>query len=123
MEKIENKMLPVPLKYTYPIISIIKIQGKKTHNILYYVPELNRLVYKSNIQKTLRKLGINRYVWELRWIYKVDGEVFTDKNLLVDTIIKYIFSSRLENTKKYIKSKLLEDINYVPDFYCLRSEL
>lgn len=123
MEKIENKMLPIPLKYTYPIISIIKIQGKKTHNILYYVPELNRLVYKSNILKTLRKLGINRYVWELRWIYKVDGEVFTDKNLLVDAIIKYIFSSRLENTKKYIKSKLLEDINYVPDFYCLRSDI
>ena len=123
MKQEENKLLPVPLKYTYPIISSIKIPWKKKHNILYYVPELNRLIYKDSIPGIFKKLGINRYIWELRWIYKVDGKTLADKNLLVDEIIRIFFNDRQENTKKYIKAQLLKDINYKPDFYCLKSDI
>lgn len=121
MKQEENKLLPVPLKYTYPVLMETRFLGKQQP--YFYVPEINKWIRKYELKNVLERLGLNRFVWELRWIYKVDGKTLADKNILANKIVEVFYSSKFENTKKYIKSKLLEDINYKCDFYCLRSDI
>ena len=121
MEKIDNKMLPVPLKYTYPVLMEFRRSGKLEPHI--YVPEINKWIYIHSLFRELRKYKIDRFLWELRWIYKVDGKILANKNLLADEIVKTFYGSKLNNTKKFIKSKLLEDITYKCDFFCLKTDL
>ena len=121
MKRIENNMLPVPLKYTYPVLMETRFLGKQQP--YFYVPEINKWIRKYELKNVLERLGLNRFVWELRWIYKVDGKTLADKNLLADKIVEVFYSSKFENTKKYIKSRLLENIDYKCNFYCLRSDI
>lgn len=121
MEKIDNKMLPVPLKYTYPVLMVTVFSGNSKSSV--YIPELGKWVCSFNLKEVLERHNINMRLWKLRWFYKADGKTLADKNLLADKIIDIYYKYKYKDAKKYIKSKLLEDINYKCDFLCTKSDV
>lgn len=52
----DKNLLPVPLKYTYPTIMKIKLNQFK--NWLIYIPEINKFVSETGLNKKLISLGI-----------------------------------------------------------------
>lgn len=121
MEKIDNKMLPVPLKYTYPILMETKFIGNNGPSV--FIPELGKWICNTNLIRVLNRYNISIRLWRLRWIYKIDGKTLANRNLLANKIIDIYYRNKPQNTKKYIKIKLLDDINYEPDFFCLKSDI
>lgn len=66
-----DKLLPVPLEYTYPIIRSIYLLNKLNRiDKYYYIPELNKWwkVHDSFYNK-FHKRGLNYENWLERWIY------------------------------------------------------
>ena len=115
-------MLPVPLKYTYPIVMELRLTDKKK-DIQYYVPEISKWISYYSLTRTLKNLGIDRFLWELRWIYKIDSSILVNNNLLTNEIIRIFYKDKFNKSKEYIKHRLLEDITYKCDFFCLRSDI
>ena len=119
---IENNMLPVPLKYTYPVVMELKLTEKRK-DIYYYVPEISEWISYYSLTKTLRNINIDRFLWELRWVYKIDSRILADNNMLSDEIIRIFYKDKFDKSKEYIKIRLLSDITYKCDFFCLRSDI
>lgn len=134
MDKINKNLLPVPLKYTYPVsVKLSKIQmsidnktGKDKRYIinLYYIPELRKwVVGKITLEKFLRKkLNISYVEWESRWILKLNyDDVSSDK--WIESIISYYYNDKFLHTKDYIRDKLKENPEFICDFFCIKEDL
>lgn len=63
-----NNLLPVPLKYTYPIIIRILFSGNKYES--YFVPELNRWITSNSLNRVLKINNIDSQEWYDRWILR-----------------------------------------------------
>ena len=103
---IENKMLPVPLKYTYPIIRSVFIKNSESKEIdkYYYIPEVNKWwKVKNRFYNLFHKYGINYEQWMERWIYYSNS--ILDNYEIENIITKYYFRC-LPNTKNYIRNLL-----------------
>lgn len=99
-------MLPVPLKYTYPIIRSVFIKNSESKEIdkYYYIPEVNKWwKVKNRFYNLFHKYGINYEQWMERWIYYSNS--ILDNYEIENIITKYYFRC-LPNTKNYIRNLL-----------------
>lgn len=129
---IENKNLPVPMKYCKPIIMKIVIYsprknrpGKNSTRTLYYLPE-NGLWYleyrlKDCFKSKLKCLHNMTYdEWENHWFLN-DSELYSlDWSYRV---VEYRYHQKPLYTKEYIRKKLMEDHDYKCDFAILKEDL
>lgn len=102
-----DKLLPVPLEYTYPIIRSIYLLNKLNRiDKYYYIPELNKWwkVHDSFYNK-FHKRGLNYENWLERWIYydSLTNKLDLDEIELI--INKYYFRC-FDTTKDYIRDIL-----------------
>lgn len=121
---INNNYLPVPLKYTYPMVMEIKVfyKGNSRDRDLLYIPEENKWIVRNRFVKLCHK-GIYDYAyWYNRWIIKAkDPEHLTEKE--IDLLIDMKYHNKLSNTKSYIKSQLILDSKYECKFFCVKQDL
>lgn len=126
--KINKNLLPVPLKYTYPLIMKIKLPRKNNpteYNYYIYLPELGSWILKrqnNSVLKKLEKLNINYEDWVNRWILKIKKEeLYTEK--WAEAIIHAYYNNKPHHTKDYIKKKLLENHDYKCEFLMVKQDL
>lgn len=127
----KNKKLPVPLKYTYPIVMrmwlypSIKL-GFTNITEHYYIPETNKWIKnKKQTILSLRRFNIfngNFNLWYYKWILKIKDPYNLTKDD-IDVIISNLYSSKLPFTKEFIRKSLLLDPTYVCDFFCVGEDI
>lgn len=121
---INNNYLPVPLKYTYPVIMEIKVfyKGNNRGNDLLYIPEESKWIIRNKFT-TLCNKGVYDYAyWYNRWIIKAkDPEHLTEEE--IDLLIDTRYPDKLPNTKLYIKNQLTLDSKYECKFFCIKQDL
>lgn len=117
---IDNNLLPVPLKYTYPVVMKFKLCNFK--NSFVYIPEINKFVSETGLNKKLRSLGIHPDYWKVRWIDKIPSTQLSGDNW-INFVINKFYSNRPRNTRLYISFKLRKYPFYVCDFYCLSDDI
>ena len=120
---INNSYLPVPLKYTYPIVMEIKVfwKGDNRGKDLLYIPEDNKWMIRSRFT-TLCNKGVYDYIyWYNRWVVKAeDPENLTEEE--IDRLIRIKYSDKLFYTKQYIKNQLFENSRYECNFFCTKQD-
>ena len=118
-----ESLFPVPLEYTYPITMNISLMIKGKLIEYVYVPEIGRWQNKENLYgSTFIKYNIDKFLWELRWIYKLNSKELSGDNL-INNIIKYYYNDKLSKTREYIREQLKVNIHYKCNFYCLKEDL
>lgn len=115
-KNIDTTLLPVPIKYSQPLIMKLRIHINNYSYDSYYVPEINKWVSSFNLKRTLKTYGIDYNDWINRWIDPIKDDIINEK---IDTIIKNRYSTCYPNTKSYIKSQLLKDINWSCDWHII----
>lgn len=131
--KINKNLLPVPLKYTYPIsVKISKIHmsidnktGKSKKYIvnLYYIPELGKwVVERKTLEKFLKRLNLSYINWESRWILKLNYDDVSSSKW-IESMITYYYNDKLLHTKDYIRDELKKDPEFTCNFFCVKEDL
>lgn len=123
---INNKYLPVPLEYTYPMCMKIEVfwKGNNRGKDLLYIPEENKWMVRSRFMSLSNKGERVNYVYWLNrwWIVKAkDPEDLTEEE--IDRLISIRYSDKLPHTREYIKSQLLINSRYECDFFCTKEDL
>lgn len=115
-----DKLLPVPLEYTYPFVMKIKLSNFK--NNFVYIPEINKFVSETGLNKKLRSLGIYPDYWKVRWIERISSNQLSGDNW-INFILNRFYKDKPKYTKLYISFKLRRNPLYVCDFYCLSDDI
>ena len=106
---INNKLLPVPLEYTYPIVMKIH-PNSKPFSELIYLPELGKWILSCNLLRFFKIHKIDPIVWKGRWLYKKLVNIGDDNWINLKMQIDYPIVMR--HTKDYIINNLKNDINF-----------
>lgn len=117
---IDKNLLPVPLEYTYPTIMKIKLNQFK--NWLIYIPEINKFVSETGLNKKLISLGIFPDYWKIRWIDKTPSNMLSGEDW-VNLVLEKVYSKKLFYTKLYIDFQLKRNPFYVCDFFCISEDI
>ena len=118
---IENKMLPVPMKYCE--IGFMSFIGRD-YRRFFYIPEKNVWAQgKESFLNNINDLGIDFKYWELRWIFNCydESKLYTDEWIEYN-ITKYYYN-KPPHTQDYIRDKLSRNHNYICDFLMLKEDL
>lgn len=105
---IDNKLLPVPLKYTYPIVRSIYLLDDNLNKIVkyYFIPEVNKWWKITNrFSDRFYSRGLNYENWLERWIYYDDLNNKLDLDEIELIINKYYFRC-FNTTKDYLRNIL-----------------
>ena len=132
MTKIENKMLPVPLKYTYPVIMELDfING--TYTKLIYIPEERRWILKCNLRRFLKLRKIDYIVWKYRWFYKriidygsddwIDCKIIEEYPNCFTNTVNYIKEELKKNPKFKCNSSIILKSDFIDQYYLSRKNL
>jgi hypothetical protein len=102
-----DKLLPVPLEYTYPIVRSIYLTNKSNRiDKYYYIPELNKWwKVRNKIYDNFYRRGLNYENWLERWIYYDSPSNKLDLDEIELVINKYYFRC-FDTTKNYIRNIL-----------------
>jgi DNA-binding CsgD family transcriptional regulator len=122
---IENKNLPMPLKYCKQVVMEFRFENPKTKKLekFYYFPELNSWMNRvKRVEDRLRYRNMSLNEWRTKWYLGMSIEQ-TDTIEWATKFVETFYSEKLPNTKKYIVQELLKDMNYSCDFLCVKEDL
>lgn len=109
MSIIENKMLPIPLKYTYPTIMEFDFKNER-YTKLIYIPEEGRWILKCNLRRFLKLRKLDYIVWKCRWFYNKIVDYGSDS--WIDYKILEEYPDCYPHTVDYIKEELRKDSKF-----------
>lgn len=109
-----DKLLPVPLKYTYPVVMEIS-PSNKPFSKLIYIPEEGKWILECNLLRFLKLRKIDLIVWKGRWLYKTIVDYGEDD--WIDLKLKLEYPIVFRYTKEYLIDNLKRD----PSFKCKSS--
>ena len=125
MNEIDPKLLPVPYIYSRP--PIMEFVGnikradrpKGSTRKFYYIPEIGKWYKRSEFENYFKKNNISYIEWENFWIIRdnISSEEWINK------VVNFRYRDRGVHTKDYIKSRLRDNPEYVPDFYIVKEDI
>lgn len=102
-----DKLLPVPLKYTYPVVMEIS-PSNKPFSKLIYIPEEGKWILECNLLRFLKLRKIDLIVWKGRWLYKTIVDYGEDD--WIDLKLKLEYPIVFRYTKEYLIDNLKREI-------------